>query len=67
MGNSTGLGDQSRKTRGYPRIYKAGWGIKLGAVVSKLKEEWREDFVWPMKERERERITCNGLIYIIIL
>ena len=25
-----------RKTRGFPRIFKAGWGIKLGAVVSSM-------------------------------
>ena len=25
-----------RKTRGFPRIFKAGWGIKLGAVVSRV-------------------------------
>ena len=25
-----------RKTRGFPRIFKAGWGIKLGAVVSRI-------------------------------
>ena len=30
----TKIGNASRRSRGFPRILKAGYGIKLGAVVS---------------------------------
>lgn len=41
VGSAAGAGipdGYRRKTRGFPRIFKAGWGIKLGAVVSMERE-----------------------------